>query len=139
MFEDTFDGSLENYLDCHVLERATFEEVYIMKQALLFLSVDTSKIPPPYAPVILYVFKKPLQKNYDDSGKLTVHRFVEIYYRFGLAEREEYEPPSARLDNMTGFIKFMMKLFHKQPLDKALLVKDILGDNELVFNKMLRF
>ena len=61
---------------------------------------------------------------------MPVTRFIEIYYRFGLAEREGYEQPGARLKYMTQCVTLMVKYFRKKkaPLDAQALRKDAVQD-----------
>lgn len=115
MFEDTFPSTLQEYLDSHILERATKYEMDYMIQGLLFLAVDLSKISPVFAiPVVVNQFKEHLRKTSLNGELMPVTRFIEIYYRFGLAEREGYEDPATRLKSLAQCFTIMINCFHKK-------------------------
>jgi hypothetical protein len=65
MFEDVFEGSLQEYLDTTVWERADATEMDYMLQGLLFLTWDTSKAKPFYGavPGMVNLFKQQLRKT----------------------------------------------------------------------------
>ncbi len=66
---------------------------YYMIQGLLFLTVDLGKVSPPHTSHILVQFyQENPQKDSASRQLMPVVQFVEIYYRFGLAEREGRGP-----------------------------------------------
>lgn len=114
MFEDTFPCTIQEYVTTHTLERANAVEMDYMLQGLLFLTVDISKIPPSAVHVAVNLFRLQLRKSTLDAELMPVTRFIEIYYRFGLGEREGYEDPGARLKELAKCVTLMMKHFHKK-------------------------
>ena len=128
MFEDTFEGTQQAFLDTTTLERADTFEVECMIQGLLFLTVDLSKIKPTCGVhVAVSLFKQQLRKSSADGELMSAKRFIAICYRFGLGERKGYEDPAARLKHMAKCVEIMMNHFHKKKgsLDVAALHKAI--------------
>lgn len=129
MFEDTFQDNLKEYVDSHILAPANIFEMEYMLHGMLFLTVDFSKFPVPSGvPFIVSLFRRQLRQVLPDGELMPVARFIEIYYRFGLAEREGDRNPSARLESVTKCMTLMMKYFHKKrSFDLAALQKDAVG------------
>ena len=113
MFDDTFPCTIQEYVGTHTLERANILEWDYMLQGLLFLTVDMSKITDG-VDVAVKLFQRQLRQSTLDEELMPVTRFIEIYYRFGLAEREGYEDPGTRLKELAKCFTLMMKHFHKK-------------------------
>lgn len=117
MFPDTFSGTLEAYLGSTVIERAVEWEMTYMRHGLLFLAGDLSKVLPRNSlPLWIHTVKDHLRQISKTGELMPAARFIGIYYRFGLAGREGYENPSARLEQMARCLTFMIKCFHKTTL-----------------------
>jgi hypothetical protein len=127
MFEDTFEGTLQEYVDTTVLERANAVEMDYMLHGLLFLNLDISKVTPSNSvPGVVNLLKQQLRKTSMNGEFMPVARFISIYHRLGLAERGGHEDPSSRWKYMAKCMELMMKHFHKKgSLDVVALIQAI--------------
>ena len=114
MFTDTFNGSLQEYVDTTVIERASTEEVKYVMHGMLFLGVDLSTVKPArFLDAVVYRMRELLRSILKSDGFMPASRFIGIYYRFGLADREGYEDPLIRTENLAKCFYMMMNCNHK--------------------------
>lgn len=138
MFEDRFEGGLQEYLDSHVLERANACEIDYVLQGLLLLTFDMSKLVEicifisrsSLADQVLDLFKTQLRKSALDGRLMPVAHFIEIYYRLGFYHGTSYKNTSSRIKSTAKCMELMIKYFHKSadgPSDMKAFLRDI-GD-----------
>jgi len=116
MFDDTFPAPIQQYMESHPLEPISPLEADYMLQALLFLTIDIQQVAEGSLRTfhaVTHIMRKQLRGNNFDHSLMPVTRFIEVYYRLGLAERGGYEDPGYGLKCVAKTINTMIKHFHK--------------------------